>query len=114
MKGILKMEKSNLDYVDSFLEEIVGVDFFDMEDLFKNRELIRKNYQSLTKDYKRVYKWYFYFKLCLIKNPLKDLMWSYIVGCDGSESELISEYIGFISKKRAIIEKQKGEYSEID
>ena len=105
---------SKIGYDEQFLEDIVGVDFFDIEDLFKNRKLIRRNYESLTKDYKRVYKWYFYFKLCLIKNPLKDLMWSYIVGCDGSESELISEYLGFISKKRTIIERQRREDSEID
>lgn len=105
---------SKMGYDERFLKDIVGVDFFDMEDLFKNRELIRKNYQSLTRDYKRVYKWYFYFKLCLIKNPLKDLMWSYIAGCNGFEDELISEYLGFISKKRAIMEKQRREDSEID
>lgn len=105
---------SKMGYDERFLKDIVGVDFFDMEDLFKNRELIRRNYQSLTRDYKRVYKWYFYFKLCLIKNPLKDLMWSYLAGCEVPENELISEYIGFISKKRAIMEKQRREDSEID
>lgn len=105
---------SKMGYDERFLKDIVGVDFFDMEDLFNNRKLIRRNYQSLTRDYKRVYKWYFYFKLCLIKNPLKDLMWSYLAGSDGSENELISEYVGFISKKRAIMEKQRREDSEID
>lgn len=105
---------SKIGYDERFLKDIVGVDFFDMEDLFKNRKLIRRNYQRLTRDYKRVYKWYFYFKLCLIKNPLKDLMWSYLAGCDGSENELIFEYDGFISKKRAIMERQRREDSEID
>lgn len=105
---------SKIGYDEQFLKDIVGVDFFDMEDLFKNKELIRKNYQSLTRDYKRVYKWYFYFKLCLIKNPLKDLMWTYISGCNVSELDLMSEYLGFISKKRAIMEKQRREDSEID
>lgn len=105
---------SKMGYDERFLKNIVGVDFFDMEDLFKNRRLIRRNYGRLSTDYKRVYKWYFYFKLCLIKNPLKDLMWSYIAGCNGFEDELISEYLGFISKKRAIMEKQRREDSEID
>lgn len=105
---------SKMGYDERFLKDIVGVDFFDMEDLFKNRELIRRNYESLSTDYKRVYKWYFYFKLCLIKNPLKDLMWSYIAGCNGFEDELMLEYVGFISKKRAIIEKQRREDGKID
>ena len=108
------MEESKNRYDEQFLDGIIGVDFFDMEDLFKNRELIRRNYQKLTRDYKRVYKWYFYFKLCLIKNPLKDLMWSYLAGCEVFENELISEYNSFISKKRAIMEKQRREDSEID
>lgn len=105
---------SKMSYDERFLRDIVGVDFFDMEDLFNNRKLIRRNYQMLTKDYKRVYKWYFYFKLCLIKNPLKDLMWSYIAGCDGVEFDLASEYRIFVNKKRAIMEKQRREDSEID
>lgn len=108
------MNSVKMGYDERFLKDIVGVDFFDIEDLFKNRKLIQRNYQTLSYDYKRVYKWYFYFKLCLIKNPLKDLMWTYVSGCDGSENELIGEYIAFVSKKRAIIEKQRYEDSKID
>ncbi len=101
MKGILKMEKSNLDYVDSFLEEIVGVDFIDIDDLFANKKLIRRNYMQLTTDYKRVYKWYYYFKLSMIKDPLKTLMWEYLSG-QNVEFDLSKQYFMFCRKRNSL------------
>lgn len=60
------------------LEKIESATFKDVDDLYENRQEIRENFQLFDIDTKKVYKWYFFYELCLLKNPLKGLLWEYL------------------------------------
>lgn len=59
-----------------FIEE--KLTFFCFDDLYRNKEKIREKYLSLPIEIKRIYKWYFFYQLCLLNYGLKSAMWEYI------------------------------------
>ena len=59
--------------------EIRKAMFKNVDELYRNRKKIRKEYQNLEEYAKKeVYKWWFFFYLCHLKNPLKELLWDYL------------------------------------
>ena len=98
--------------MDEFLELIEDMRFTEVDDFFKRKEYIKYKYQELDKSTKEVYKWYFYFQFCLLKNPLKELLWNYLNGEEDLFfiSELNNQYRIFCNKRK----RQKQEESEID
>lgn len=95
-------------YDEKFLSDITNIDFICIDDLYQKKEYIRENYCNLTGDYKRIYKWYYFFKLGNLKNPLKRLMWEYINGIN-NYIELCKEYRLFCDRRKRIIKKQMKE-----
>lgn len=87
--------------MEQFLEEISDIRFVDVDELFVKKTFIRKKYNEKDFSTKEVYKWYFYFQLCLIKNPLKQLLWSYING-ENNITDLNIAYINFCNRRDGI------------
>jgi len=61
-----------------FMNEIEGMRFIDVVDFYLKKDTIRDQYRLLDQNYKELYKWYFYYQLCILKNPLKALFWDYL------------------------------------
>lgn len=70
--------------MEDFLINIQMAQFISIDDFMLNRERIREEYNKLENSYKAVYKWYFFYQLCILKfkdsnkNYLKDLSWMYL------------------------------------
>lgn len=60
------------------LERIEKARFETTSELFEKRKQIREEVQSFDYGTYEVYKWYFYFQLCMLKNPLKETLWNYL------------------------------------
>lgn len=98
------------------MEEIVqslnDMEFQTVEELFEKKEEIRRKYQEKDKNVQRIYKWYYFYQLCLLDYELKSLMWDYICGIEGCELPLRLAYLDFKRKKekyhlKYMLEEQK-------
>ena len=66
-----------------FLEKIKDIRFTEVDEFYKRKDEIKEKYQELDNETKEIYKWYFYFQLCLLKNPLKEMLWTFLnMNCD--------------------------------
>ena len=98
--------------MEEFLELIKDIRFTEVDEFYRKKDYIKIKYQELDKSTKEVYKWYFYFQFCLLKNPLKELLWNYL----NQEQdiflsvELDNQYNLFCNKRK----RQKQEEIEID
>ena len=88
--------------LDNFMFKIEHITFENIDDLYSKRDKIRKNYANLELNEKRIYKWYFFYQLCLLKNPLKKIAWEYIIGAD-RDIEFCNCYKEFLIKRNKII-----------
>lgn len=66
--------------IKDFMEEIRDMRFIGIDDLFVKKNDVRCKFKELSDEYKELYKWYFFYQLCLLKNPLKSNMWNYVIG----------------------------------
>lgn len=93
--------------VNIFMKEIQDIRFENIEDLYKNRNELREKYQKLDKDYKEMYKWYFFYQLCIVRTlEIKRVLWYYL-NSDGNDlglnKSIIEEYNKFKQTKNNII-----------
>lgn len=88
------------------LELIDELRFNTIDELFIKKTYVRDKYLELENDIQELYKWYFYYQLCILRNPLKDLMWDYINGFNVLE-KLNEEYIEFCNKREKLRHKNK-------
>lgn len=95
----------NNDVVRTFMIEINDLRFLTPDELYENKEKIRKGYSKLRQDYKEIYKWYFFTQLCLLRNPLKYLFWDYVNGRNNL-IKLNKEYTKFCKKREQRFKKQ--------
>lgn len=84
-----------------FYQKIQKMMFRDIDDLFSRRKEIRQEFNQVDAEVKEMYKWFYYFQLCLLKNPLKSTMWEYINGFK-VENKLKQEYFDFCNKRKKI------------
>lgn len=98
--------------MEEFLELIEDIRFTEVDEFYRKKDYIKIKYQELDKSTKEVYKWYFYFQFCLLKNPLKELLWNYLNQEQNMflSVELDNQYNLFCNKRK----RQKQEESEID
>lgn len=66
--------------IKEFMNEINDMRFIGIDDLFVKKTEVRHKFRELSDEYKELYKWYFFYQLCLLKNPLKSNMWNYVIG----------------------------------
>ena len=98
--------------MEEFLELINDIRFSEVDDFYNRKEYIKIKYQELNQEVKEIYKWYFYFQFCLLKNPLKELLWTYLNEEENIflTSNLINQYEKFCNKRR----KQKEVENQFD
>lgn len=84
------------------MQRIKEIEFATIEELYKNKKKIREGYRKLDEGSKRVYKWYYFYQLCLVDYDLKSVMWDYICGIKGAEIELTHQYRLFKQKKERL------------
>ena len=97
------------------LERIEKARFTTTDEVFNRRNEIRKIVQGFDLDTLEVYKWYFFFQLCLLKNPLKELLWTYIAKKNltlKEESDLCVEYRLYKERCMRIMQYQKEKREE--
>lgn len=85
------------------LECIENIKFIDVNDLFDKIDFIKAKFMLLTPSYKEIYKYYFFYQLCLVReskdNALKSIFWDYING-EGSRKDVEVSYSMFQEKVR--------------
>jgi len=102
------------------LERIGKARFLTTDEIFEKRKEIRKEVQKFDADTLEVYQWYFFRQLCLLKNPLRDMLWDYLVLDSVSvhqECDLCVEYKNYKERCKQILQYQKKnnkENEEID
>lgn len=95
-----------------FLEKIQDIRFTEVDEFYDRKDEIKEKYQELDDGTKEIYKWYFYFQFCLLKNPLKEMFWTYLnMNCDiYFMAEMTNEYRLFCRKRKKMVEN----YDEFD
>ena len=84
-----------------FYNSVQGLMFKDVDDLYARKMEIREKYEQLDYPTKQIYKWFFYYQLCFLRNPLKRLLWDFICGSKElkMQLELPQEYRKFCEKR---------------
>ena len=99
-----------------FLEIIEDIQFENVDELFVKKAYIKENLWKYDLNVRTIYKWYFFWKMSFIKNPLKELFWSYISRKDSSKDILLDlslQYRIFCQKRdKMIAEQQQGDEIE--
>lgn len=103
--------------MEGLIESIREIEFGTIEELFENRAEIKEKFQELDKDTQRVYKWYFFYQLCLLDYSLKSLMWDYLCDINGAELQLRLAYMDFKRKQakyhlKYLLEEEKAKELE--
>lgn len=88
--------------LDNFMFKIDHITFENIDDLYSKRDKIRNSYANLEFNEKQIYKWYFFYQLCLLKNPLKKIAWEYVNGAD-REVDFCKCYKDFLIKRNKIM-----------
>ena len=60
------------------LEKIELMRFTTIIEFYDNIDVFREKFNELSQKGKEIYKWYFFYELCMIKNPLKEMLWDYL------------------------------------
>lgn len=85
--------------MEGLIESIRDMGFLTVEELYEKRDEIKKKYQKSDKNVQKIYKWYFFYQLCVLDDKLKSLLWDYICDIKGCELHLKIEYMNFLAKK---------------
>ena len=98
--------------MEGLIDSIKEIEFDSVEGLFDRKDEIRSKFQKMDKNTQRIYKWYFFYQLCLLDYELKSLLWDYLCGIEGCELPLRLAYMDFKNKKekyhqKYLLEEQK-------
>ena len=96
--------------IEEFMEQIQDIRFENIDELYSRRKEIKKKYSEKSKDVKEIYKWYFFYQLCIVKKlEIKRLLW-YFINDESTDAKLCSdlckEYRNFCKKRFQIIKNQ--------
>ncbi len=87
--------------MNEFLVIINDMRFDNADDFFVKKAYLKKKYEKLDIDFKELYKWYFFYQLCIVKNPLKEKMWDYL-NDKCTSAILTQEYVEFCEKRERL------------
>lgn len=96
--------------MEDILRRIRSARFLTTDEVFEKRKQIRREVQKFDVDTLEIYKWYFFFQLCLLKNPLKEKLWNYLVKDVVSiyeETDLVNEYRHYKERCQKILQYQR-------
>lgn len=88
--------------MDEFMEKTKDMRFLNADDFYVKKAIIKEKYKKLDYNSKEMYKWYFFYQLCLLKNPLKSMFWSYLNNKHDKCDKMNEEYIKFCEKRDKI------------
>lgn len=88
--------------MEEFYDSVQGLMFRDVDDLYSNKMKIREKFATLDYPTKQIYKWFFYYQLCFLRNPLKRLLWDFVCGSKElkMQMDLPKEYKKFCEKRK--------------
>jgi len=92
------------------LEKIELMRFTTPDEFYESKKEIKAIYQELSKKGKEIYKWYFFYELSMLRNPLKELMWEYLNFEELNiqfKSNLIHEYELYCKKRNRLMKIDK-------
>lgn len=84
-----------MEMISSLMSEMEDMRFISVDDFFVKKRAIKSRFNLLSYDEKEVYKWYFFYQLCIVrfrdseKRPIKDVFWDYLN--DLAPSELVNK-----------------------
>lgn len=92
--------------MDILMNKFENMRFLGLDDLFIKKKTIKKAYDELNFSEKEIYKWYFFYQLCLVrwrnkeKIGIKDAFWDYLNGKVSSEflNSIYLEYCNYKDK----------------
>lgn len=104
--------------ITQIIQNIQEMEFSTVEELYEKKDLIKEKYQELDYNTRRIYKWYYFYQLCLLDYELKSLMWDYICGITEEDLHLRLAYMDFKRKKekyhlKYTLEEEKKKESQI-
>jgi len=102
--------------MEEILERIKKARFLTTDEIYSRRKEIREVVQEFDADTLEIYQWYFFKQLCLLKNPLRDMLWDYLVldNIGGKEEDdLMLEYMNYKDNCKRILMYQKKRDSKI-
>lgn len=85
--------------------------FLDLDDFFIKKVSIKQKYEELDYNQKEIYKWYFFYQLCLVKyrniekKPIKDVFWDYLNG-NANTFEANKLYLDFCIARDSSLQKK--------
>lgn len=88
--------------MNEFMIKIQDMRFLNADDFYVKKAIIKEKYKNLDYDSKEMYKWYFFYQLCMLKNPLKTLFWNYLNNKKDHTEKMNEEYIKFCEKRDKI------------
>lgn len=93
--------------MNEFYKSVQGLMFRDVDDLYARKMQIREKYATLDYSTKQIYKWFFYYQLCMLRNPLKRLLWDFVCGSKELKMQmnLPKEYKKFCEKRKKMYPK---------
>lgn len=87
--------------MNEFLDKINDIRFLGVDEFYVKKAYIKRKFEKMEHDDRELYKWYFFYQLCLLKNPLKSLCWDYLEGKCNID-DLTKEYINFCDRRDRI------------
>lgn len=105
--------------MNDFLLKISDIQFVSIDDFMDKKDYIKERFNELDLSTKQIYKYYFFYQLCLIKDGiLKECCWSYLhdqkVYYKNQEVNLEERYKEFCSRRKKIYNQIEGQLSFID
>lgn len=96
-------------YEEIFLNK--GLAFIGVDDLYRNIKQVRIGYLSLEKGVQNVYKWYFFYQLCIAKDVgLKSAMWTFIncsdEASDNNYAQVVEKYTLFDERRNNLFKSK--------
>lgn len=91
--------------MEEFLKQVNNIRFISIDEIYENRFFAKENYEKISDENKELYKWYFFYQLSILKNPLKRMMWDFINGeCENYMLE--NEYLKFCDNRNCLFKKK--------
>lgn len=86
-------------------DKVMEADFETLDELYERKDKIREEVQQYNVKTLELYKWYFFYQLCLISVPTKEAFWDYLVKKEVDEftkGNLEHEYMKFCKHRKKI------------
>ena len=86
--------------MDVYMQKIDKMRFVSIDELFIKKKSVKEHFSRLTLDEREIYKWYFFYQLCMLKwrsqdrKYIKDAFWDYLHDNE-KDSEINRLYLEF-------------------